>query len=108
MLYSQKIREIGPELDALKLGMDWKIEDLEKAQVMVSSTYGYGHPGSFHLNKLVDISLESLAKEGAKGASFIVSDICDGIAQGHDGMNYSLLSREMIANMVEIQAKATP
>ncbi|MFW5982167.1 MAG: dihydroxy-acid dehydratase [Halanaerobiaceae bacterium] len=108
MLYSQKIREIGPELDALKLGMDWEIDDLSKAQIMVSSTYGYGHPGSFHLDKLVETSLRSLAKEGAKGASFIVSDMCDGIAQGHDGMNYSLVSREMIANMVEIQAKATP
>lgn len=108
MLKSQKIREIGPELDALKLGMDWDVEDLDKAQIMVSSTYGYGHPGSFHLDELVEISLESLKKEGAKGASFFVSDMCDGIAQGHDGMNYSLVSREMIANMVEIQANATP
>ncbi|MGB4006470.1 MAG: dihydroxy-acid dehydratase, partial [Halanaerobiales bacterium] len=103
MLKSQKIREIGPELDALKLGMDWTIEDLGKAQIMVSSTYGYGHPGSFHLNRLVEVAMKSLAREGAKGASFYVSDMCDGIAQGHDGMNYSLVSREMIANMVEIQ-----
>ncbi|MDI9478847.1 MAG: dihydroxy-acid dehydratase [Bacillota bacterium] len=108
MLKSQKIREIGPELDALKLGMDWTIEDLGKAQIMVSSTYGYGHPGSFHLNRLVEVAMKSLAREGAKGASFYVSDMCDGIAQGHDGMNYSLVSREMIANMVEIQTEASP
>ncbi|MFW6306933.1 MAG: dihydroxy-acid dehydratase [Bacillota bacterium] len=108
MLKSQKIREIGPELDALKLGMGWEMEDLEKPQIIVSSTYGHGHPGSFHLDKLVDVSLKGLAKEGAKGASFFCSDMCDGIAQGHDGMNYSLVSREMIANMVEIQANATP
>lgn len=107
MLKSQKIREIGPELDALKLGMDWTIEDLGKAQIMVSSTYGYGHPGSFHLNRLVEVAMKSLAREGAKGASFYVSDMCDGIAQGHDGMNYSLVSREMIANMVEIQTEAS-
>ncbi|MFP4199036.1 MAG: dihydroxy-acid dehydratase [Halanaerobium sp.] len=108
MLKSQKIRESSPELDALKMGMDWDEEDLAKAQIIVSSTYGYGHPGSFHLDKLVDQALTSLQNEGTKGASMIVSDICDGIAQGHDGMNYSLVSREMIANMVEVQAKAAP
>jgi dihydroxy-acid dehydratase len=108
MLKSQKIRESSPELDALKMGMDWDEDDLAKAQILVSSTYGYGHPGSFHLDKLVEQSLSGLKKAGAKGASMIVSDICDGIAQGHDGMNYSLVSREMIANMVEVQAKAAP
>jgi dihydroxy-acid dehydratase len=108
MLKSQKIRESSPELDALKMGMDWKEDDLSKAQILVSSTYGYGHPGSFHLDQLVEEALQSLKKQGAKGASMIVSDICDGIAQGHDGMNYSLVSREMIANMVEVQAKAAP
>jgi len=108
MLKSQKIRKSSPELDALKMGMDWTKDDLAKPQVIVSSTYGYGHPGSFHLDKLVEQSLSSLQDEKLKGASFIVSDICDGIAQGHDGMNYSLVSREMIANMVEVQAKAAP
>ncbi len=108
MLFSQKIRKIAPELDALKMGMDWTEDDLNKPQVMVGSTYGYGHPGSFHLNKLTDICMENLAQTGAKGSSFIVSDMCDGIAQGHDGMNYSLVSREMIANMVEVQGRAAP
>jgi dihydroxy-acid dehydratase len=108
MLKSQKIRKSSPELDALKMGMDWEEDDLAKAQILVSSTYGYGHPGSFHLDQLVEQGLQSLKNEGAKGASMIVSDICDGIAQGHDGMNYSLVSREMIANMVEVQAKAAP
>ncbi|MFW6386597.1 MAG: dihydroxy-acid dehydratase [Bacillota bacterium] len=108
MLKSQRLRRTSPELDALKLGMDWNKGDLEKPQIMVSSTYGYGHPGSFHLDELIEVTLESLEQEGAKGASFICSDMCDGIAQGHDGMNYSLVSREMIANMVEIQALATP
>ena len=108
MLKSQKIRKKSPELDALKMGMDWEEEDLDKAQIIVSSTYGFGHPGSFHLDKLVEQALTSLKNTGAKGASMIVSDICDGVAQGHDGMNYSLVSREMIANMVEVQAEAAP
>lgn len=39
---------------------------------------------------------------------FTVTDICDGIAQGHDEMNYFLASREFICAMIEIHAKATP
>ncbi|MCK4259172.1 MAG: dihydroxy-acid dehydratase [Halanaerobiales bacterium] len=108
MLRSQRIREIGPEIDALRMGMDWRIEDLDKKQIMIGSTYGYGHPGSFHLNRLVKVAVETVDGNDGKGAPVTVSDICDGIAQGHDGMNYSLVSREMIANMVEIQALAAP
>lgn len=108
LLRSQKIRKKGPEIDALRMGVDWNIEDLEKKQVMVGNTYGYGHPGSFHLNKFAEKALDVINKNNGKAASMIVSDICDGIAQGHDGMNFSLLSREMIANMVEVQAMASP
>ena len=39
---------------------------------------------------------------------YFTTDICDGEAQGHDGINYSLASRDMIANMIEIHANATP
>lgn len=108
MLRSQKIRKKGPEIDALRMGMDWGVNDLEKKQIMVGNTYGYGHPGSFHLDKLVKAAIKAIDSHGGKGASMTVSDICDGIAQGHDGMNYSLVSREMIANMVEIQSLAAP
>ncbi|AZR71961.1 dihydroxy-acid dehydratase [Anoxybacter fermentans] len=108
MLKSKKIRKIGPEIDALRMGMDWQVEDLDKKQVIIASTYGYSHPGSFHLDKLVEAVVKTIDTHGGKGAPSTVTDICDGIAQGHDGMNYSLVSREMIANMVEIQALAAP
>lgn len=108
MLRSQKIRKSGPEIDALRMGMDWDSDDLEKKQIIITSTFGYAHPGSFHLDKLVETARKTVDQNGAKGAPSTVTDICDGIAQGHDGMNYSLVSREMIANMVEIQALAEP
>lgn len=108
MLRSQRIRKQGPEIDALRMGMDWQAEDLDKMQLVIASTYGNGHPGSFHLNKYVDLLKKSLEEKGVMGSRMTTSDICDGIAQGHDGMNYSLASREMIANMVEIQAMAAP
>ncbi|WP_255666846.1 dihydroxy-acid dehydratase [Halanaerobium polyolivorans] len=108
MLRSQKIRQSGPEIDALRMGMDWEAEDLAKMQIVIANTYGSGHPGSFHLDKYVEILKEELKELDVMGSRMTTSDICDGIAQGHDGMNYSLVSREMIANMVEIQAMAAP
>ena len=108
MLKSQRMRQIAVEMDALKMGMGWTVEDLEKPQVFLQSTWGDSHPGSVHLRQLVEITEKELASLGAKAAKYTTTDICDGIAQGHDGMNYSLLSREMIVSMIEIQATATP
>ena len=45
---------------------------------------------------------------GAKASKFFTTDICDGEAQGHDGINYSLAYRDMIAGMIEIHNNATP
>ena len=47
-------------------------------------------------------------QSGGYPAHYHVTDICDGCAQGHDGMNYVLASREAIADMVEIHASAIP
>ncbi|QUI22089.1 dihydroxy-acid dehydratase [Vallitalea pronyensis] len=105
---SQKMRSVAVEMDALKMGMGWSKEDLSKIQIMIQSTWGDSHPGSVHLNQYVQLADETIAKRGMKGAKYTVTDICDGIAQGHDGMNYSLPSREFIANMIEIQGMATP
>lgn len=108
MLESQLIRTKAPEMDSLRMGMGWNIEDLSKPQIIVESTFGQSHPGSAHLDQLVKMACESVDKNGGKSAKFFVTDICDGQAQGHDGMNYSLASREYIANMIEIQVNATP
>ena len=108
MLKSQKMRSVAVEMDSLKLGMGWKVEDLDKPQIFIQSTWGDSHPGSVHLNKLVQASENILLELGARPAKYTTTDICDGIAQGHDGMNYSLLSREFISNMIEIQGTATP
>ena len=75
---------------------------------MVESTYGDSHPGSGHLNILVEEVRKGIAEEGGYGARYYCTDICDGESQGTDGINYSLASREMIANMIEIHANATP
>ena len=107
-LTSQKMRKLAPELDPLRIGTGWKPEDLEKPQVMIESTYGDSHPGSGHLNILVEEVRKGVADAGGFGARYYCTDICDGESQGTDGINYSLVSREMIANMIEIHANATP
>ena len=106
-LKSQEMRKLAPELDPLRIGTGWKREDLSKPQIFIESTYGDSHPGSGHLNILVEEVRKGVAEAGGFGARYYVTDICDGESQGTDGINFSLASREMIANMIEIQGNAT-
>ena len=106
-LKSQEMRKLAPELDPLRIGTGWKREDLLKPQIFIESTYGDSHPGSGHLNILVEEVRKGVAQAGGFGARYYVTDICDGESQGTDGINFSLASREMIANMIEIQGNAT-
>ena len=107
-LVSQKMRKLAPEMDPLRLGTGWKPEDLSKPQILIESTFGDSHPGSGHLDQLVTAARKGIAEAGGYGARYFCTDICDGESQGTDGINYSLASREMIANMIEIHANATP
>ncbi len=107
-LTSQKLRKLAPELDPLRLGTGWTEEELAKPQILVESTFGDSHPGSGHLDRLVEAARRGIAEAGGRGARYFCTDICDGESQGTDGINFSLASREMIANMIEIHANATP
>ena len=107
-LRSQKMRRLAPEMDPLRLGTGWTEEDLAKPQILIESTSGDSHPGSVHLGRLTEQVRKGVAAAGGFGARYSCTDICDGESQGTDGINYSLASREMIANMIEIHANATP
>lgn len=104
---SQQTRALAPEMDPLRIGMGWTPEDLGKTSIYIASTFGDSHPGSAHLDQLVERSCVGISNKQAKGARYYVTDMCDGIAQGHDGINYSLASRDFICNMIEIQCNAT-
>lgn len=106
-LNSQRVRALAPENDPLKIGMGWTVEDLDKPQILVESTFGDSHPGSAHLNLFVGEAMKGIRDSGGRGARYFTTDICDGIAQGHDGINYSLAHRDMIANMIEIHGNST-
>ena len=94
-------------MDPLRMGMGWRVEDLDKPQIMVESTFGDSHPGSAHLNRFVEEAVQGVNESGGKAARYFATDMCDGIAQGHDGINYSLPHRDAIVNLVEAQANAT-
>lgn len=108
MYRSEQVRKLAPEIDPLRLGTGWSLADLEKPQILIESTFGDSHPGSVHLFELVQLAAKGVADAGGKAARYFTTDICDGMAQGHDGINYSLASRDMIANMAEIHNNATP
>ena len=107
-MISQEVRKIAPEMDPLRIGMGWKPEDLSKPQIMIESTFGDSHPGSAHLFSLVEQASQGVYSQGGKAARYFSTDICDGMSQGHDGINYSLASRDAICNMIEIHNNATP
>ncbi|GHO64720.1 dihydroxy-acid dehydratase [Ktedonobacter sp. SOSP1-52] len=107
-LRSQRLRAVNHQGDALRMGMNWTEEDLGKPQVLVDSAYGMGHPGTFHFRSLVEEVSNGVFEAGGKPGVFTVSDICDGVAQAHAGMSYSLVSRDIMAAMIEIHALGHP
>jgi dihydroxy-acid dehydratase len=107
-LRSQRLRQVNFQGDALRLGMNWTEEDLTKPQVLVDSAYGHGHPGTFHFRPLIEEVSNGVFEAGGKPGVFTVSDICDGVAQAHAGMSYSLVSRDIMAAMIEIHALGHP
>jgi dihydroxy-acid dehydratase len=108
LLRSQRLRMVNHQGDALRLGMNWTEEDLGKPQVLVDSADGMGHPGTFHFRSLVEEVSNGVFEAGGKPGVFTVSDICDGVIQATDGMSYSLISRDIMAAMVEIHALGHP
>jgi dihydroxy-acid dehydratase len=107
-LRSQRLRDVNFQGDARRLGMNWTEEDLAKPQVLVESAYGMGHPGTFHFRGLIHEVSNGVFEAGGKPAEFVVSDICDGVVQATDGMSYSLISRDVMAAMIEIHALGHP
>lgn len=105
---AREARQRWAQSDALRMGMGWDESDLEKPYILVEDVFGESHPGSVHLNKLTDQVNQGVTELGGRPYNFHVTDICDGWAQGHDGMNYILASREIIADMVEIHGSVNP
>ena len=101
-------RNLWAQFDALQLGTGWDESDITKPQILIEDVFGDSHPGSKHLDKLAEEARIGVYEAGGKPGQFHATDICDGCAQGHDGMTYILASREVLADMVELHASVNP
>lgn len=101
-------RLLWAQFDALQIGSGWDEEDIKKPQIMLEDVFGDSHPGSTHLAGLMEQAKYGVLEKGGYPAQYHTTDICDGCAQGHDGMNYILASREAICDMVEVHGSVYP
>ena len=97
--------EHAPHRALLKsLGLD--NDDLTKPFIGVANSYNTIVPGHIHLRTLGEAVKEGILSAGGTPFEFNTIAVCDGIAMGHEGMRYSLPSREIIADSVEIMLQA--
>ena len=82
-------------------GVGFKSEDFKKPFVGVASTGAKVTPCNMHINKLSEIVEDSINNSGGKGVLFNTITVSDGISMGTQGMKYSLISREVIADSIE-------
>ena len=81
-------------------------EELDKPLIGIVSSYNEIVPGHMHLDKLVDAVKLGVAMAGGTPIVFPAIAVCDGIAMGHTGMKYSLVTRDLIADSTEAMALA--
>jgi dihydroxy-acid dehydratase len=104
--------------DAVKKGMDraphralfkamgYTDKELTRPLIGIASSANEIIPGHIHLDRIVDAVKAGIYMGGGLPIVFGTIGVCDGIAMNHEGMKYSLASRELIADSVEIMAKA--
>ena len=80
--------------------------DIAKPFVGIANSYTSIVPGHIHLRQLSEAAAQGITQAGATPFEFNTIAVCDGIAMGHEGMRYSLPSRELIADSVEVMAQA--
>jgi len=96
-----------PAAQAMLYAIGFKDEDFNKAQVGIVSMGWDGNPCNMHLNDLSDTVKKSVNEtEGLIGLRFYTIGVSDGISMGTDGMRYSLVSRDLIADSIETNAGA--
>lgn len=90
-----------PASQAMLYGVGLTEEDMKKGQVGIASTWYEGNTCNMHLNGLSKFVKEGVQQQGLVGLQFNTIGISDGITNGTEGMRYSLVSREIIADSVE-------
>lgn len=83
-------------------------EEIKRPMIGIVNSQNDVIPGHLHLNDIVEAVKAGVRMAGGTPFQFPAIGVCDGIAMGHEGMKYSLISREHIADSVEIMAMAHP
>jgi dihydroxy-acid dehydratase len=81
-------------------------KDMDKPFIAVVNSFTEIVPGHMHLNQLAKFVKDGIRSAGGVPFEFNTIAICDGLAMGHEGMRYSLPSRELIADSVEVMVQA--
>ena len=81
-------------------------EEIKKPFIGIVSSKNDIVPGHMNIDKIVDAVKQGVALAGGVPIVFPAIAVCDGIAMGHEGMKYSLVTRELIADSTEAMAKA--
>ncbi len=98
--------ETQPGAQAMYYGIGFSEADFKKAQVGIASMGWDGNPCNMHLNDLAKSVKASINKTGLLGLVFHTIGVSDGMSMGTDGMRYSLVSRDIIADSIETNAGA--
>ncbi len=99
--------ERAPHRSLLK-AMGYTDEELRRPLVGVGHAHNEIIPGHIHLDRILEAVKTGIRMAGGTPISFATIGVCDGIAMNHQGMKYSLASRELIADSVEVMVQAHP
>ena len=91
---------------AMLYPVGFKKEDFNKPQVGIASTWSMVTPCNMHIDTLADEAEKGINNAGGKAVIFNTITVSDGISMGSEGMKYSLVSREVIADSIETVAGA--
>jgi dihydroxy-acid dehydratase len=81
-------------------------DNMSKPFIGIANSYTTLVPGHIHLRQLAEVTREGIVAAGGTPFEFNTIAVCDGLAMGHEGMRYSLPSRELVADSVEVMAQA--
>ncbi|EGT2204522.1 dihydroxy-acid dehydratase [Clostridioides difficile] len=96
----------GAPKRALMYGMGLTKEEIERPLIGIVNAQNEVIPGHLHLDEIAEATKNGVRMSGGLPLEFPAIGVCDGIAMGHVGMNYSLASRELIADSIEAMAMA--
>ncbi len=97
--------ERAPQRSLLK-AMGYTEEQIARPLIGIVNSFNEVIPGHIHLQSIARAAKDGVLSNGGTPMEFNVIGVCDGIAMGHEGMKYSLSSREVIADSIECMAKA--